>query len=98
MPHAPTAGAPVCAGRGPARAYGSIKRTPEIDLYKWVYKLAPVTPLGAGGGLPGARGERPRAGHVGEPCDLTALSYEPVRIKSPSGRAEYATAQTRFAA
>ena len=63
-----------------------------------MYKLAPVTPLGAGGGLPGARGERPRAGHVGEPCDLTALSYEPVRIKSPSGRAEYATAQTRFAA
>jgi len=36
-------GARLCRSR-PARAYGSIKRTPEIDLYKWVYKLAPVTP------------------------------------------------------
>ena len=31
------------------------------------------------------------------PYDLTTLGYEPVRIETPAGRAEYAAAQTRFA-
>jgi hypothetical protein len=31
------------------------------------------------------------------PYDLSALGYEPVRIETPAGRAEYAAAQRAFA-
>jgi hypothetical protein len=32
------------------------------------------------------------------PYDLRELGYEPVRVETPSGRAEYAAAQREFAA
>ncbi len=31
------------------------------------------------------------------PYDLSALGYEPVRVETPEGRAEYAAAQKAFA-
>jgi hypothetical protein len=68
-----------------------------MDLYKWAYKLVPLVPSS----LVLACFELTRDIRVldmqASPYDLTALGYEPVRIETPEGRAEYAARQRAFA-
>jgi hypothetical protein len=68
-----------------------------MDLYKWAYKLEPLTPsdlvLDCFRLAKDVRELDMRA----SPYDLAALGYPPVRIETPEGRAEYAAAQRGFA-
>jgi hypothetical protein len=68
-----------------------------MDLYKWAYKLVPLTPseliLDCFVLAKDVRALDMRA----SPYDLTGLGYSPVRIETPAGRAEYAAAQREFA-
>lgn len=67
-----------------------------MDLYKWCFKLAPAVPseltLEAFRLARDIRELDMRAA----PYDLRELGYEPIRIETPSGRAEYAAAQRGF--
>lgn len=69
----------------------------NMDLYKWAYKLAPMVPsdliLDAFELARDIRELDMRA----SPYDLRDLGYEPVRIETREGKAEYVTAQRRFA-
>ena len=69
-----------------------------MDLYKWAYKLAPLTPselvLDCFRLAKDVRELDMRA----SPYDFAALGYAPVRIETPEGRAEYVAAQRGFAA
>jgi hypothetical protein len=68
-----------------------------MDLYKWAYKLTPAVPsdlvLDAFELARDVRELDMRA----SPYDLTALGYDPVRIETPEGKAEYVAAQRAFA-
>ena len=68
-----------------------------MDLYKWAYKLSPLTPsdlvLDCFRLASDVRVLDMRA----SPYDFSALGYQPVPIETPSGRAEYAAAQRGFA-
>jgi hypothetical protein len=68
-----------------------------MDLYKWAYKLTPLVPSS----LVVQCFELARDIRVldmqASPYDLSALGYEPVRIETPQGRAEYAARQRAFA-
>jgi hypothetical protein len=68
-----------------------------MDLYKWSYKLEPLTPsdlvLDCFRLAKHVRALDMRA----SPYDLAASGYPPVRIETPEGRAEYAAAQRAFA-
>jgi hypothetical protein len=68
-----------------------------MDLYKWAYKLVPLVPSS----LVLVCFELARDIRVldmqASPYDLAALGYEPVRIETPEGRAEYAARQRAFA-
>jgi hypothetical protein len=69
----------------------------SMDCYKWSYKLVPLAPSS----LVLACFELARDIRVldmqASPYDLAALGYEPVRIETPAGRAEYAARQRAFA-
>ncbi|MFC4373747.1 3-methyladenine DNA glycosylase [Nocardia halotolerans] len=69
----------------------------NMDLYKWGFKLAPLIPsdllLDCFELACTARELDMRA----SPYDLTGFGYEPVRIETPTGRAEYARAQAAIA-
>jgi hypothetical protein len=68
-----------------------------MDLYKWSYKLAPAVPSDlVADAFKLARDVR-ELDMRASPYDLRALGYEPVRVETPEGRAEYVTAQRRFA-
>jgi hypothetical protein len=68
-----------------------------MDLYKWAYKLSPAIPSE----LVVDCFEHARAIREldmrAAPYDLSELGYEPVRIETRQGRAEYAAAQRVFA-
>lgn len=70
----------------------------NMDLYKWAYKLAPWVPAElVADCFDLAR--RVRALDMrASPYDLRDLGYDPVRIETAEGRAEYAVAQRAFAA
>ena len=69
----------------------------NMDLYKWAFKLAPFTP----GELLADCFELARdirqADMRASPYDLRALGFEPIRIETPAGRAEYEHHQHDFA-
>ncbi|MGW4766490.1 3-methyladenine DNA glycosylase [Nocardia sp. NPDC004278] len=69
----------------------------NMDLYKWGFKLTPLLSsdllLDYFEFACAARELDMRA----SPYDLTAYGYEPVRIETPSGRAEYVRAQSALA-
>ncbi|MEV6428125.1 3-methyladenine DNA glycosylase [Nocardia sp. NPDC051463] len=69
----------------------------NMDLYKWGFKLAPLiasdTLLDFFEFACAARVLDMRA----SPYDLSGYGYEPVRIETPSGRAEYARTQSDLA-
>jgi hypothetical protein len=68
-----------------------------MDLYKWAYKLTPVVPSH----LVVDAFELARDVRVldmrASPYDLAALGYQPVRIETADGKAEYVAAQRAFA-
>jgi hypothetical protein len=67
-----------------------------MDLYKWAYKLVPLAPSS----LVLQCFELARDLRVldmqASPYDLASLGYEPVRIETPEGRADYVTRQRAF--
>nr|WP_307806298.1 MULTISPECIES: 3-methyladenine DNA glycosylase [Rhodococcus] len=69
----------------------------SMDLYKWVAKLGPLMPsellLDCFALSMTARELDMRA----SPYDLTAYGYSPVRVETPTGRAEYVRAQSAIA-
>ncbi|NUS45260.1 MAG: 3-methyladenine DNA glycosylase, partial [Mycobacteriaceae bacterium] len=69
-----------------------------MDLYKWCYKLIPLTDsdllLDCFELALSARELDMRA----SPYDLTAYGYSPVQIETATGRADYARAQSDIAA
>ncbi|GIF78452.1 3-methyladenine DNA glycosylase [Asanoa siamensis] len=69
----------------------------NMDLYKWAYKLSPLVPGELVADCFALARDIRTLDMRASPYDLAALGYEPVRIESPAGRAEYATAQRAFA-
>ncbi|MDP9394586.1 MAG: 3-methyladenine DNA glycosylase [Actinomycetota bacterium] len=70
----------------------------NMDLYKWAYKLSPwVESELVADCFDLARRVR-ELDMRASPYDLQALGYEPVRIETAQGRADYAAAQRAFAA
>ena len=69
----------------------------NMDLYKWAYKLAPLTPSELIADCFALAREIRELDMRASPYDLAALGYPPVRIETPDGRAEYAAAQRGFA-
>ncbi|WP_067981320.1 3-methyladenine DNA glycosylase [Nocardia caishijiensis] len=69
----------------------------NMDLYKWGFKLTPLIPsallLDCFELACTARELDMRA----SPYDLRALGYEPIRIETPTGRADYVRAQAAIA-
>ncbi len=67
-----------------------------MDLYKWAAKLGPLVPgellLDCFELARDVRAMDMRA----SPYDLSDLGYEPVRIETPEGKAEYVASQRRF--
>jgi hypothetical protein len=69
----------------------------NMDLYKWAYKLVPLTPSELVADCFALAREIRELDMRASPYDLAALGYPPVRIETPDGRAEYAAAQRAFA-
>lgn len=68
-----------------------------MDLYKWSYKLAPLTPAEwIADAFELARAVR-EVDMRASPYDLAALGYPAIAIETPAGRAEYETHQREFA-
>ena len=69
----------------------------NMDLYKWAYKLWPWI----GSDLVADAFEVAIAGRAmdmrASPYDLAALGFEPIRIETEEGRAEYRAEQKRIA-
>ncbi|MBN9098437.1 MULTISPECIES: 3-methyladenine DNA glycosylase [unclassified Pseudonocardia] len=68
-----------------------------MDLYKWAYKLAPVTPSELLADCFALAVDVRELDMRASPYDLADLGYPPVAIETPAGRAEYARAQAGFA-
>lgn len=69
----------------------------NMDLYKWSYKLTPLTPSELIADCFALAREIRELDMRASPYDLADLGYPPIRIETPDGRAEYATAQRTFA-
>jgi hypothetical protein len=69
-----------------------------MDLYKWAYKLSPAIPSDLVMDCFDLAREIRQLDMRASPYDLAELGYEPVRIETAAGRAEYAAAQRGFAA
>jgi hypothetical protein len=69
----------------------------NMDLYKWSYKLAPLVGSETVADCFELARDIRELDMRASPYDLTGLGYEPVRVETPEGRAEYAAAQRGFA-
>jgi hypothetical protein len=69
----------------------------NMDLYKYAYKLAPLTSAELVADCFALAREIRALDMRASPYDLTALGYPPVPVETPEGRAEYATSQKAFA-
>jgi hypothetical protein len=69
----------------------------NMDLYKYAYKCAPLTPSELVGDCFALAREIRTLDMRASPYDLTDLGYEPVKIEAPEGRSEYVAAQRAFA-
>ena len=69
-----------------------------MDLYKWAYKLGPAAPSALLLQCFMLAREVRELDMRASPYDLAALGYEPVRIETADGRAEYAAMQRDFTA
>ena len=68
-----------------------------MDLFKWAYKLSPAVPGELLADCLDLAGEIRTLDMRASPYDLRDLGYEPVRIETAGGKAEYVAAQRRFA-
>ncbi|MGE5829341.1 MAG: 3-methyladenine DNA glycosylase [Micromonosporaceae bacterium] len=68
-----------------------------MDLYKWAYKLSPLVPAELIADCFELAGAVRTLDMRASPYDLSALGYEPVRVETAAGRAEYAAGQRHFA-
>ncbi|WP_020497878.1 hypothetical protein [Sciscionella marina] len=69
----------------------------NMDLYKAAYKLDPFIPAELVADCFELAADIRELDMCASPYDLSALGYEPVRIETPQGRAEYAARQAEFA-
>jgi hypothetical protein len=69
----------------------------NMDLYKWSYKLAPIVGSGTVVDCFELARDIRTLDMRASPYDLADLGYEPVRVETAEGRAEYAAAQRAFA-
>jgi hypothetical protein len=69
----------------------------NMDLYKWSYKLSPLVASELVADCFALARDVRVLDMRASPYDLAALGYEPVRVETTEGRAEYVTAQRRFA-
>ncbi|MEU7477987.1 3-methyladenine DNA glycosylase [Lentzea sp. NPDC042327] len=97
---------------GPARPLNTLLPTREgqveneqpgclhanMDLFKWSYKLEPATPSDLVADCFELAVDVRELDMRASPYDLAGLGYEPVRIETPEGRAEYVRRQAEFAA
>jgi hypothetical protein len=69
----------------------------NMDLYKWAYKLSPLVPSEVvADGFEFAREIRTLDMRA-SPYDLTDLGYDPIRVETADGRAEYSQRQREVA-
>ncbi|HET7278505.1 MAG TPA: 3-methyladenine DNA glycosylase [Dermatophilaceae bacterium] len=68
-----------------------------MDCYKWAFKLAPAIPSELVMDCFDLAREIRELDMRAAPYDLRELGYEPVRIETPEGKAEYVRAQRGFA-
>jgi hypothetical protein len=68
----------------------------NMDLYKWAYKLSPLTPSELVADCFALARDIRTLDMRASPYDLADLGYPPVRIETAEGRAEYAAAQRAF--
>ena len=69
----------------------------NMDLYKWAYKLSPAVPSALTLDCFDLAREVRKLDMRAAPYDLRALGVEPIRIETPTGKAEYVEAQRDFA-
>ncbi len=69
----------------------------NMDLYKYAYKLSPLVPSELVADCFELAREIRALDMRASPYDLSELGHPPVRVETPEGRAEYATAQRGFA-
>jgi hypothetical protein len=69
----------------------------NMDLFKWAYKLDPYVPAELVADCFALALRVRELDMRASPYDLRPLGYQPVRIETPAGRAEYAREQARFA-
>lgn len=69
----------------------------NMDLFKWSYKLDPYVPAELVADCFDLAARVRELDMRASPYDLSALGYEPVRIETPEGRAEYVREQRAFA-
>ncbi len=69
----------------------------NMDLYKWAYKLSPLISSELVADCFALAREIRTVDMQASPYDLTGLGYQPIRVETPEGRAEYVAAQREFA-
>jgi hypothetical protein len=67
-----------------------------MDLYKWAYKLSPALPSELVMDCFELSWRIREMDMQASPYDLSAWGYEPIRIETAEGRAQYAAAQRGF--
>jgi len=67
-----------------------------MDLYKWAYKLVPLTSSRLIADCFDLAREIREVDMRASPYDLADLGFEPIRIEDPDGRAEYESLQRQF--
>jgi hypothetical protein len=70
----------------------------NMDLYKWAFKLAPFTPSELVADCFALARDIRELDMRASPYDLRALGFDPVKIETPEGRADYERHQRLFAA
>jgi hypothetical protein len=69
----------------------------NMDLYKWCYKLVPLIPSELMADCFALARDIRALDMRASPYDLSALGFDPVRVESAEGRAQYVAAQRDFA-
>ena len=68
-----------------------------MDVYKWAYKLAPLTPSELVADCFELARDVRQVDMQAAPYDLSDLGVEPIRIETVEGKQTYVDAQRRFA-
>ncbi|MBC8039145.1 MAG: 3-methyladenine DNA glycosylase [Opitutaceae bacterium] len=70
----------------------------NMDLYKWAFKLAPFTPSELIADCFALARDIREMDMRASPYDLRALGFDPIKIETPEGRADYERHQRAFTA